>query len=89
MLMKYDVTDEEILAYYRRNHDPYITLEAAKKHWHYTRRWWHLAEGAKRREQASRRAAKLEQNLRTTICSPSHSPLSLAERYATGRPRRR
>jgi hypothetical protein len=33
MLMKHDASDEEILAYYRRNHDPYITLESAKKHW--------------------------------------------------------
>ena len=86
--MKYDARDEEILAYYRRNHDPYITLEAAKKRWRYSMRWWHLAGDAKRGEEARRGAAKLEQDLRTTIRSPSHSTLSLAERYATGRPRR-
>lgn len=87
MLMKRDASDEEILAYYRQR-DPYITLESAKKHWRYSMRWWHLAGAAKRAEEARRRAAKLEKDLRTAIRPPLGPPLQLAERYAAGRPRR-
>ncbi len=50
MLTNYDASDEEILAYCRRNHDPYITLEAAKKHWSYSMRWWQFAKQAQARE---------------------------------------
>jgi hypothetical protein len=53
-----------------------------------TRKFAHLKHAAREAEQARRRAAKLREDLRTTIRSPSHSTLSLAERYATGRPRR-
>ena len=87
MLMKYDASDEEILAYYRQR-DPYITLDTAKKHWLYSMRWWHLAGAAKRGEVARRRAAKLEKDLRTAVPSPPSPPLRIAQRYAAGRPRR-
>jgi hypothetical protein len=55
MLMKYDASDEEILAYYREHHNPYITLESAKKHWRYSMRWWHLAAAKERAEGQERR----------------------------------
>ena len=58
MLMKYDASDEEILAYYRQHHDPYITLNAAKKHWLYSLRWWHLAKLAEARKEQERRDAE-------------------------------
>jgi hypothetical protein len=87
MLMKYDASDEEILAYYREHHDPYITLKSAKKHWCYSMRWWHLAAARKRAEEARHRAAKFEKDLRTAIRPPLGPPLQLAERYAAGRTR--
>ena len=53
MLMNYDASDEEILAHYRQR-DPYITLKAAKKHTHYSMRWWHLAKSAEARRRQER-----------------------------------
>ena len=88
MLMNYDASDEEILEYYRQHRDPYITLEAAKKHWRYSMRWRHLAGSAKRSEESRRRAAKLEEDLRTAVRPPLGPPLQIAEHYAAGRPRR-
>ncbi len=57
MLMKYDASDEEILAYYREHHNPYIT-GSAKKHWRYSMRWWHLAAAKERAEEQERRDAE-------------------------------
>ena len=48
----------------------------------------HLKRELREGEQARRQAAKPEQDLRTALRCPSHSTLSLAEGYATGRPRR-
>ncbi len=93
MLTNYDASDEEILAYCRRNHDPYITLEAAKKHWSYSMRWWHLAAAKERVEVQERRDA--ERRLReklwpssgksTPVPPPRVIPrLRIAARYASG-----
>jgi hypothetical protein len=88
MLMKYDASDEEILAYYREHHDPYITLESAKKHWRYSMRWWHRAAARKRAEEARRRAVKLHKDLGAAICPPLGPPLQIAKPYAGSRSRR-
>jgi len=82
-----DMTDEELLALYRQR-DHWITLEAAKSYHHYIQRWRHLKRELREGEQARRRAAKLERDLRNATPSPSHPPLPLAERYAAGRGRR-
>jgi len=94
MLMKYDASDEEILAYYRRNHDPYITLNAAKKRWCYSMRWWHLAKRAEARKEQERRDAErlLREKLWPTtrpVASPTKDAgtLEIVERYSAGRPR--
>jgi len=94
MLMKYDASDEEILAYYRRNHDPYITLNAAKKRWCYSMRWWHLAKRAEARKEQERRDAErlLREKLWPTtrpVARPTQDAgtLEIVERYAAGRPR--
>ena len=58
MLMKYDASDEETLAHYRER-DPYITLDAARKHWRYSMRWWHLAKSAEARKEQERDAQRL------------------------------
>ena len=94
MLMKYDASDEEILAYYRQHHDPYITLKTAKKHWLYSMRWWHLARSAEARKEQERRDAErlLREKLWPTtrpVARPSKDAgtLEIVERYAAGRPR--
>ena len=61
-----------------------LTLEQIRQ------KFAHLKHAVREAEQARRRAAKLEQDLRTAVPSPPHPhpPLRIAERYATGRPRR-
>ena len=93
MLMKYDASDEEILAYYRQR-DPYITLDTAKKHWCYSMRWWHLARSAEARKEQERGDAErlLREKLWPTtrpVARPSKDAgtLEIVERYAAGRPR--
>jgi hypothetical protein len=94
MLMTYHASDEEILAYYRQHHDPYITLNAAKKHWLYSMRWWHLATSAETRRRQERRDAErlLREKLWPTTRSVARptkdaGTLEIVERYAAGRPR--
>ena len=94
MLMKYDASDEEILAYYRQHHDPYITLNAAKKHWLYSMRWCHLAKSTAARKEQERRDAErlLREKLWPTtrpVARPTHDAgtLEIVKRYAAGRPR--
>jgi len=87
MLMKYDASDEEILAHYRQR-DPYIKLETAKKHWRYSMRWWHLARSDEARRRQERRDAErlLREKLWPTT-RPAARPtknagtLEIAERY--------
>ena len=93
MLMNYDASDEEILAHYRQR-DPYITLKAAKKHWCYSMRWWHLARSAEARKEQERRDAErlLREKLWPTtrpVARPTKyaGTLEIVERYAAGRPR--
>ena len=94
MLMKYDASDEEILAYYRQHHDPYITLNVAKKHTHYSMRWWHLAKSAEARRRQERGDAErlLREKLWPTT-RPEARPtqdagtLVIVKRYGAGRPR--
>ncbi len=87
MLMDRHASDQEILAYYRQRH-PYITLEHAKKHWHYSVRWWHLARSAEVRKEQERRDAErlLREKLWPTtrpVARPTKNAgrLEIAERY--------
>jgi hypothetical protein len=52
-------------------------------------RWRHLDGQLRRGEEAPRRAEKVERDLRTAVPPPPSPSLSLAPRYAAGRPRRR
>jgi hypothetical protein len=51
----------------------------------YIQRWCHMETAYKEGEQARRRAAKLERDLRTAVRPPLRPPLALAPRYAGGR----
>jgi len=59
-----------------------LTIERASQ------KFAHLKRGLQEAEQARRRAAKLEQDLRTAVSPPLRPPLHVEERYAAGRPRR-
>jgi hypothetical protein len=60
------MTDEEILAHYRREHgNPYMPLSMAKKMHAAAFKWWHLAAAAHKRDQEALEADR--QRLRDLV----------------------